>query len=185
MGWRVTEDDGTGLFYNRARYYMPGCGKFISEDPIGLLGGLANGYQYVSGNPIMFRDPFGLSQCDLDAARETVDRLSKQMEEFSPPLKPPIFGDGWADPNPKEWWNGQWDPNTQQLSIDQNRFGGPLSKDQAQSMFKVYLHEVLHKNFYQMENDFGHDWIRPYSNSIGDMFGNEFHDTRNNICGAS
>ena len=35
----------TGLYYNRHRYYDPGCGRFISQEPIALLGG-TNFYQY-------------------------------------------------------------------------------------------------------------------------------------------
>ena len=30
------ENDGTGLYFYRARYYAPALGRFISEDPIGL-----------------------------------------------------------------------------------------------------------------------------------------------------
>ncbi|MBL8510501.1 MAG: EndoU domain-containing protein, partial [Betaproteobacteria bacterium] len=37
-----------------------GCGRFISEDPIGLNGGQANLYQYVGGDPIRNRDSSGL-----------------------------------------------------------------------------------------------------------------------------
>ena len=32
-------DKETGLFYNRARYYNPQAGRYISSDPIGLTGG--------------------------------------------------------------------------------------------------------------------------------------------------
>jgi RHS repeat-associated protein len=53
------ENEGTGLQYNRARYYHPTLGRFISEDPIGLAGGY-NPYAYVNGNPIRFSDPLGL-----------------------------------------------------------------------------------------------------------------------------
>jgi RHS repeat-associated protein len=53
------ENDGaTGLYYYRARYYSPQVGRFISEDPLGLGGGV-NYYAYVSGNPLSFRDPEG------------------------------------------------------------------------------------------------------------------------------
>ncbi|WP_226858554.1 RHS repeat domain-containing protein [Diaphorobacter aerolatus] len=31
-------DEETGLHYNRFRYYDPGVGRFVSQDPIGLLG---------------------------------------------------------------------------------------------------------------------------------------------------
>ena len=40
------EDDETGLYYNRFRYYSPDSGTYISQDPIGLQGGL-NQYAYV------------------------------------------------------------------------------------------------------------------------------------------
>ncbi|RQU35305.1 hypothetical protein DF142_27275, partial [Burkholderia cenocepacia] len=53
------ENDGTGLYYYRARYYHPGFGRFVTEDPIGLAGG-GNLYAYVGGNPILFTDPYGL-----------------------------------------------------------------------------------------------------------------------------
>lgn len=53
------EDDGTGLFYYRARYYMPGCGRFISEDPLEFGDG-PNVFAYVQGNPVSFTDPLGL-----------------------------------------------------------------------------------------------------------------------------
>jgi RHS repeat-associated protein len=49
-----------GLYYYRARYYMPGCARFISEDPIGWASGQTNNYSYVGGDPIGFVDPFGL-----------------------------------------------------------------------------------------------------------------------------
>jgi RHS repeat-associated protein len=50
-----------GLYYYRARYYMPGIARFISEDPIGWTSGQTNNYAYVGGNPISYRDPLGLS----------------------------------------------------------------------------------------------------------------------------
>jgi RHS repeat-associated protein len=53
------ENDGTGLYYYRARYYSPAWGRFVSEDPIGLAGGI-NLYAYGLGNPVSFADPYGL-----------------------------------------------------------------------------------------------------------------------------
>jgi RHS repeat-associated protein len=53
------DNDGTGLHYNRARYYSPGLQRFVNEDPIGLNGGI-NLYSYVGNNPISFTDPYGL-----------------------------------------------------------------------------------------------------------------------------
>jgi RHS repeat-associated protein len=51
-------DEETGLHYNRFRYYDPNCGRFINQDPIGLLGGV-NNYLYVP-NPMGWVDPLGL-----------------------------------------------------------------------------------------------------------------------------
>jgi RHS repeat-associated protein len=54
-------DDETGLHYNTFRYYDPGVGRFITQDPIGLLGG-DNLYRYVP-NPTAWVDSLGLA-CD-------------------------------------------------------------------------------------------------------------------------
>jgi RHS repeat-associated protein len=51
-------DDETGLHYNTFRYYDPGVGRFITQDPIGLGGG-NNLYGFVI-NPIKWVDPLGL-----------------------------------------------------------------------------------------------------------------------------
>ncbi|MFS9065841.1 RHS repeat-associated core domain-containing protein [Streptococcus timonensis] len=32
-------DEETGLYYNFFRYYEPDAGRFVNQDPIGLLGG--------------------------------------------------------------------------------------------------------------------------------------------------
>ena len=52
------ENDTTGLYFYRARYYNPTLGRFISQDPIGLRGGI-NLYGYVGGDPVSRRDPHG------------------------------------------------------------------------------------------------------------------------------
>jgi RHS repeat-associated protein len=53
------ENDGTGLHYYRARYYSPTLQRFISEDPIGFLGGV-NLYRFVKNDAINKIDPLGL-----------------------------------------------------------------------------------------------------------------------------
>jgi len=55
------EDDGTGIFYYRARYYQPRFQRFVSEDPIGFAGGDLNVYAYVQNNPVNLTDPDGLA----------------------------------------------------------------------------------------------------------------------------
>jgi RHS repeat-associated protein len=54
-------DPETSLYYNRARYYNPGTGRFLSEDPIRFYGG-NNFYRYVLNNPVNFIDPTGLQE---------------------------------------------------------------------------------------------------------------------------
>jgi RHS repeat-associated protein len=56
-------DCETEFHYNTFRYYDPSCGRFISQDPIGLEGG-SNLYLYVL-SPITWVDPLGLSACPM------------------------------------------------------------------------------------------------------------------------
>ncbi|MHA3316532.1 RHS repeat-associated core domain-containing protein, partial [Yersinia pseudotuberculosis] len=50
-------DDETGLHYNTFRYYDPEIGRFSTQDPVGLAGGI-NLYQYAP-NPLTWIDPWG------------------------------------------------------------------------------------------------------------------------------
>jgi RHS repeat-associated protein len=69
------ENDGTGLYYYRARCYSPTLGRFISEDPKGFGGG-TNLYRYADDNPATFRDPLGLQDIDPCLALYFADVLS-------------------------------------------------------------------------------------------------------------
>jgi RHS repeat-associated protein len=52
----------SGLYNNRARFYDAALQRFISEDPVGLAGGL-NPYSYAGNDPVNASDPTGLSPC--------------------------------------------------------------------------------------------------------------------------
>ncbi len=52
-------DAESELHYNRFRYFEPEVGRFINQDPIGLLGG-SNDFQYAR-NSTGFVDPYGLA----------------------------------------------------------------------------------------------------------------------------
>lgn len=69
------ENDRTGLYYYRARYYHPQLQRFVSEDPVLNVGNSdfpylllyllpdpkdLNPYVYVRNNPLLFIDPLGL-----------------------------------------------------------------------------------------------------------------------------
>ncbi len=53
-------DAEAGLYQYRARWYDPELGRFLSEDPIGLAGGI-NGYAYAENDPVNHNDPSGLT----------------------------------------------------------------------------------------------------------------------------
>jgi RHS repeat-associated protein len=64
LHWKglIWEGDSTKLYYVRNRWYDANIGRFISEDPIGVNGGL-NLYLFAGSDPIQGRDPFGLREC--------------------------------------------------------------------------------------------------------------------------
>jgi len=52
------EDEETGLYYNRFRYYDPDSGEYVSQDPLGTEAGLrAHAYPF---DPLRLIDVFGL-----------------------------------------------------------------------------------------------------------------------------
>ena len=55
-------DRDTGLQYNRARYYDPSLGRFISQDPIGFKAGDANLYRMAGNHTTYASDPSGLEE---------------------------------------------------------------------------------------------------------------------------
>ncbi|WP_349335061.1 RHS element core protein [Escherichia albertii] len=78
-------DDESGLCYNRHRYYDPLQGRYITQDPIGLDGGL-NPYPY-SLNPIEYIDPLGLEQLLLPSPGQ---KAAGQSCVIAPLTKQPI-----------------------------------------------------------------------------------------------
>ncbi|HZN06928.1 MAG TPA: RHS repeat-associated core domain-containing protein [Pyrinomonadaceae bacterium] len=78
------ENDATGLYFYRSRYYSPVLQRFISEDPIGIAGGI-NLYAYVANDPVNFSDPlgrwptrYGYDTHQESAKRVLQDRLSAE-----------------------------------------------------------------------------------------------------------
>jgi RHS repeat-associated protein len=56
------------VYFMRARWYEPKSGRFLSEDPVGLEGGI-NPYAFAGSDPVNASDPTGLEVC--------VDKLSQ------------------------------------------------------------------------------------------------------------
>src|SRR3974390_3113055 len=61
--WTGRETDvETGLQFNRARYYDPSAGRWISQDPMGFDAGDSNLYRYVSNKPTNLEGSSGLQE---------------------------------------------------------------------------------------------------------------------------
>jgi len=86
VGQDGVSSDGSGPIYMRARYYDASTGQFVSNDPIGLLGGDSNVRRYVNDDPLSSIDPSGL-------------------DNFEPPNSPPPYDP--FDPN-SMWEYLQW-----------------------------------------------------------------------------
>jgi RHS repeat-associated protein len=92
------ENDGTGLYFNRARYYSPAMQRFASQDPIGFQGGTTDLYAYVSNSPLSVADPTGkgFTECLklllhlrglLNAESECQQELNKCNSSSDDPFK--------------------------------------------------------------------------------------------------
>jgi RHS repeat-associated protein len=84
------EDTETGLYYNRYRYYDSENCRYLTQDPLGLLGGL-NFYAYTP-NPTVYTDPLGLAKtcsthptCDpCSGANPTAEAMAQQGTALDP-----------------------------------------------------------------------------------------------------
>ena len=73
------EDEESGLYYNRFRYYDPLFGQYVSPDPSGLIGGVRpNAY---GTNPTARIDPLGLEGIDPFSKEALGADLSKYMDK--------------------------------------------------------------------------------------------------------
>ena len=98
------EDEETGLFYNLNRYYDPDSGQYLSQDPIGLEGGLRiHGYVH---DPMQWVDPLGLAGCVL----------GQNMHERVIPVARKL-GTGYLKVSPSKW---TWRKNEKFLTDNMN-----------------------------------------------------------------
>ncbi len=81
-------DAESGIFYNWNRYYNPEIGRYVSSDPIGLVGGI-NTFGYVGQNPLLYIDLEGLEvivtgsdgeQDIFDNARDFAKHVTAQAD---------------------------------------------------------------------------------------------------------
>lgn len=119
-------DTETGLHYNRFRYYDPDIGRFVTQDPIGTLGGV-NLYQYVD-NPLNWIDPLGLARIPVSVKKKALDENKEffgehKCEKCSCSLVKPKKSERGVTPPQNEW---------QLDHIEPDSLGGANTEDNVQ-----------------------------------------------------
>jgi RHS repeat-associated protein len=120
-------DSESDLFYNWNRVYNPAIGRYISSDPIGIVGGL-NTYGYLDANPLSSLDPPGLDDLNhlpwkqIPAITGTASTASiiDQRATFSAQNPVDVFSVAA---------HGGIDPTTDEYTLF-DEFGNPISASQ-------------------------------------------------------
>jgi RHS repeat-associated protein len=74
-------DADAGLSYAQQRWYDPGTGRFLSEDPLGPSGerlrqpGRLLAFGYAAGNPLTYTDPLGLDASQAEKSEREYKRV--------------------------------------------------------------------------------------------------------------
>jgi RHS repeat-associated protein len=113
------EDVETGLFYNFNRYYDPDTGRYITKDPIGLVGGI-NPYGYAN-NPVNWADPLGLAP-----EYYPLDQLGRPTGAFAEITPSDLRPTGSSPPtfDPPGWVSGEHPDHQQRSHIMADTLGG-------------------------------------------------------------
>jgi RHS repeat-associated protein len=106
-------DQEVRLYYNRARYYDPQLGRFLSEDPIGIAGGI-NLYAYSGNDPVNNADPTGLCHWG-DGVPDPHPEFPKALPEVC------VYGKPYEE---NQSGMGSYGPGGDMNPVDQ-RGGGP------------------------------------------------------------
>jgi len=162
-------DEETGLHYNRYRYYDPVSGRFISNDPIGLLGGIH--LQQYAPNPTEWIDPLGLNRTS-GAGRKPESSKPNQNPKCSECRRPwevnrydrlcdgHVPGVGrvkyFHDPKTRQWWSpdqtghggSAWKVYNSDGSwrADADRYGDFMSKHKSETGKNVDLKNMKCKD---------------------------------------
>ncbi|XZE42761.1 RHS repeat-associated core domain-containing protein [Pirellulaceae bacterium SH467] len=89
-------DSDIGMQYNRARWYDPQTGRWLSQDPIGFAAGDANLYRYVGNGPTNKTDPSGLQENEVPLPSDyPLDFEDKSVNETSA-LRNKLYWEGFS-----------------------------------------------------------------------------------------
>jgi RHS repeat-associated protein len=108
LGYTGREDDGTGVYYYRARYYHPTLQRFISEDPIGFAAGDINFYVYVANNPINFTEGnfnYGATGAAMGIPQDVLLRAAGLVQMVNGPCDPSNGYPWWRSPYGDQPWD--------------------------------------------------------------------------------
>ena len=146
-------DAEIGLYYNRARYYDPQQGRFLSTDPSGFGGSpLGNLYQYADGDPVNLSDPTGLAAGTHGGGAAT----------GRPQTNSGI--------NASNWWKPSIDWSTSGGTLAQNEFGGSYSQNSpfvTRSFDSSAPSEMRIDTYSSWERD--HPYLTAYVDFIDDL----------------
>jgi RHS repeat-associated protein len=81
-----TPNQTGGFTYLRNRWYDPATGRFLTQDPIGLAGGV-NLYAYAGNDPVQFSDPFGLCDPKKDGTCLLINAVGGLLQPAQGPLE--------------------------------------------------------------------------------------------------
>jgi RHS repeat-associated protein len=85
------ENDGTALYYYRARYYLPDVQRFLSPDPVEFRAGDYSLYAYVGNEPLNYKDPMGLAAQVCNSQELVTDSLSGRKDASAESLSPVVL----------------------------------------------------------------------------------------------
>ncbi len=98
-------DNETSLYFNRARYYNPLSGRFISEDPLGFVGGSVNFYGYAANSPTNYADAFGLAYSTYKSVVAPVIYVNASITMYGPGATNALAAQ-W-----QQWITNTWNQN--------------------------------------------------------------------------
>ena len=83
-------DQETNLYFNRARYYDPSSGRFLSEDRL-WFSDTPNLFIYSLNNPARLRDPWGHQEegADAEDAEDEIERRDRELDSLEPVVPEP------------------------------------------------------------------------------------------------
>lgn len=146
--WKgLAYDADAGLYSMRARWYDPDAGRFVSEDPAGLQGGI-NPYVFAGNDPVNGADPTGLTACaTVTDGPTTVDGVPSGVDNS----ETQCFGQPGGSELPRQTWPADPDPgpipsqtgggkNTSRPPLSQRMLHNPACRNAvASAAFSVAL----------------------------------------------